>query len=58
MLRHKVRNQRRVYEFWLTHQTWKYKSIGNMFNGITKQRVGQIIKKYRELEDNAQTMPR
>lgn len=52
MPRHKVRNQRRVYEFWLTHQAWPYRSIGNMFNGITKQRVGQIIKKYRELEGN------
>ncbi|MCK5016410.1 MAG: hypothetical protein KAS32_04985 [Candidatus Peribacteraceae bacterium] len=56
MPRQKVHNPRRVYEFWLNHKTWPHRSIGKQFRtkanpkGITKQRVGQIIKKYRELE--------
>ena len=61
MPRHKVRNQRRVYEFWLEHQNGKNRksmaSVGRTFH-ISRAWVSQIVKKFRELEDATETPPK
>jgi len=46
----KIRNKRRVYEFWLEHPTRSYASIGRTFNNISRQRVSVIINEFKELE--------
>jgi len=47
VVKKKVRNKRRVYEFWLEHPTRSYASIGRTFH-ISRERVRVIINEFKE----------
>ena len=56
MPKQKIRDPRRVYEFWKEHPDRSFASIGRTFH-VTRARIQQIVKRFRELEVATETPP-